>query len=209
MRAARAENPVPVSWTTYLRRQPIDPARSAVIGDRGSDLALAANLKIRGLTVCRDGAPDQTWPSVLEALTARHATVVRQTKETRIDVRVNLDREIRPASSRGSASSITCSSSSPSMVALQLELMANGDLQVDEHHTVEDSALALGDALRQALRDKRGIARYGFVLPMDEAQVASRARPVRSTVLPVRGPLSPRHCRRLYRPSSSRISSDP
>jgi imidazoleglycerol-phosphate dehydratase / histidinol-phosphatase len=156
----------------YLRRHPFDPVCSAVIGDRGSDRALAANLGIRGFTVCRHGAPDQTWPSMLEALTARHATVVRQTKETRIDVRVNLDRDNPAQVFTGIGFFDHMLEQLSKHGGFALELTANGDLRVDEHHTVEDSALALGEALRQALRDKLGIARYGFVLPMDEAQAA-------------------------------------
>jgi imidazoleglycerol-phosphate dehydratase/histidinol-phosphatase len=156
----------------YLRQRPIDPERSAVIGDRASDLALANNLEIRGFTVCRDGASDHTWPSVFEALTARHATVIRKTTETRIDVRVNLDRESAPKVFTGIGFFDHMLEQLSKHGGFSLELTANGDLRVDEHHTVEDSGLALGEALRRALREKSGIARYGFVLPMDEAEVA-------------------------------------
>jgi imidazoleglycerol-phosphate dehydratase/histidinol-phosphatase len=156
----------------YLRQRPIDPERSAVIGDRVSDLALAANLNIRGFTVCRQGAPEQSWPSVLEALTARRAKVVRKTKETRIEVCVNLDKEIPLKVTTGIGFFNHMLEQLARHGGFALELRAEGDLGVDEHHTVEDSALTLGEALRQALGDKAGIARYGFVLPMDEAQVS-------------------------------------
>lgn len=155
---------------TYLSERPIDLATSAVIGDRVTDLALAANLKIRGFTVSRLGAPDHTWPNVVQALTARHAAVVCQTKETRIDVRVNLDREGPLKVSTGIGFFDHMLEQLAKHGGFALELSSNGDLQVDEHHTVEDTALTLGEALRQALGDKLGINRYGFLLPMDEAE---------------------------------------
>ncbi|MBS0396282.1 MAG: histidinol-phosphatase, partial [Proteobacteria bacterium] len=79
----------------YLAAAPMDPARSAVIGDRATDLELAANLGIAGLAIARDGGPARAWPALAAALTARHreATVERATRETRIHVRVDLDAE--------------------------------------------------------------------------------------------------------------------
>jgi imidazoleglycerol-phosphate dehydratase / histidinol-phosphatase len=151
---------------SYLRDHPIDPKTSA------SDLELARNLNIRGFTVSRDGAPDQTWPVIVQALTARHGALVRETKETRIDVRVNLDREAPLKVSTGIGFFDHMLEQLSKHGGFALELTANGDLRVDEHHTVEDSALALGEALRQALGDKKGITRFGFVLPMDDAKAA-------------------------------------
>jgi imidazoleglycerol-phosphate dehydratase/histidinol-phosphatase len=155
----------------YLEAHPIDRNLSAVIGDRATDLDLAQNLGIRGLTVSSCGAPEQTWPAVAQALTSRHAAILRQTKETRIDARVRLDSEAAPQVSTGIGFFDHMLAQLAQHGGFELRLEASGDLHVDEHHTVEDCALVLGEALRQALGEKRGLARYGFVLPMDEAQV--------------------------------------
>jgi imidazoleglycerol-phosphate dehydratase/histidinol-phosphatase len=154
----------------YLRESAIDRASSAVIGDRDTDLQLASNLGIRGVRVRRDGTSEETWPAVVQTLTARRATVERRTKETSIDVKVNLDATapIRVATGIGFFDHMLEQLAKHGGFALQLS--CQGDLHIDEHHTVEDCALALGEALRRALGSKVGIARYGFLLPMDEAQ---------------------------------------
>jgi len=154
----------------YLRAHPLDTKASAVIGDRAADLELAANLGVRGFKVCRQGSSDQTWPGIVQALTARDASLIRATKETRIEVRVNLDRESPLRVSTGIGFFDHMLEQLAKHGGFALEHTAAGDLHVDEHHTVEDSALALGDALRQALGEKAGIGRFGFVLPMDEAE---------------------------------------
>lgn len=154
----------------YLKVNAIDHERSAVIGDRDTDLELAANLGVRGFRVQRAGAPSETWSHVLEALLARRAALTCETNETAISVRVNLD-EAEPISVvTGIAFFDHMLTALAKHAGISLELECKGDLNVDEHHTVEDCALALGKALRQALGTKRGIARYGFVLPMDESQ---------------------------------------
>lgn len=155
----------------YLQEHALDLARSAVIGDRESDLELAANLKLRGFTVRRRGTPEETWPAVLQSLIARRAEVVRETRETRIAVRVDLDAEQPPRVATGIGFFDHMLEQLGSHAGIALELTATGDLHIDEHHTVEDAALALGDAIRQGLGRKEGIARYGFLLPMDEAEV--------------------------------------
>jgi imidazoleglycerol-phosphate dehydratase/histidinol-phosphatase len=155
---------------SFLQDHPIDPEASAVIGDRATDLELARNLGIRGLTVSRHGAPDHTWAHIAQTLTRRHAAVLRQTKETRIEARVKLDSETTPEVSTGIGFFDHMLAQLAQHGGFELQLAAAGDLHVDEHHTVEDCALVLGEALRSALGDKRGIGRYGFVLPMDEAQ---------------------------------------
>jgi imidazoleglycerol-phosphate dehydratase/histidinol-phosphatase len=154
----------------YLREHAIDRQASAVIGDRETDLKLAANLGVRGLPVRRTGSAAETWPALVQALIAREARVVRETRETRIEVRVNLDAE-------GPLEMVTGIGFFDHMLeqlarhgGFALTLNCRGDLAVDEHHTVEDCALTLGEALRRALGGKVGIARYGFLLPMDEAE---------------------------------------
>ncbi len=155
----------------YLRAGGVDLAASAVVGDRDTDLQFAANLGLRGVRVRRDGAPHETWPAVVAELTARRAQVTRRTRETNIEVRVDLDSTaaLRIASGIGFFDHMLEQLAAHGGFAL--ELTCQGDLDIDEHHTVEDCALALGEALRRALGEKVGIARYGFVLPMDEAQV--------------------------------------
>ncbi len=156
----------------YAATHPYDPARSAVIGDRATDLELAAKLGIAGLRVLRDGGADYGWPAIAECLTTRHRTaqVTRRTKETAIEVAVDLDAEgpTRIATGIGFFDHMLEQVARHGGFALQLQ--CTGDLHVDEHHTVEDCALALGQALREALGDKKGIARYGFLLAMDEAE---------------------------------------
>jgi imidazoleglycerol-phosphate dehydratase / histidinol-phosphatase len=154
----------------YLKDHRIDLERSAVIGDRQTDLELAKHLKVRGFTVSRTGAPGRTWPYVVQALTARHASLVRKTQETHVDVRVNLDREDPGCISTGIGFFDHMLAQLANHGGFALELQTLGDLHIDEHHTVEDSALALGKCLRQALGDCRGLARYGFLLPMDESE---------------------------------------
>ena len=154
----------------YLGRREIDRSASAVVGDRDTDLALAANLALRGVPVSRHGTPEETWPSAVQALLARRAEVVRRTKETSIEVRVNLDAQGPIAASTGIGFFNHMLEQLAQHGGFALELKCEGDLKVDEHHTVEDSALALGEALRRALGAKLGIARYGFLLPMDESE---------------------------------------
>jgi len=154
----------------YVAAQELDLLKSAVIGDRASDLQFAANLKVRGLTVRRDGPPEATWPHVLQGLLARRAEVARETNETRVAVRVNLDAPAPLSITTGIGFFDHMLAQLAKHGGFSLELGCRGDLEVDEHHTVEDCALALGDALRRALGGKAGIARYGFVLPMDEAK---------------------------------------
>jgi imidazoleglycerol-phosphate dehydratase / histidinol-phosphatase len=155
----------------FLARHSVDFARSAAIGDRDTDLEFARNLGVRGLRVRKDGPPEESWPAVANELLARRATVERRTKETDIRVQVNLDAELPIVVSTGIGFFDHMLEQLARHGGFALRLECTGDLHIDEHHTVEDCALALGEALRKALGDKRGIGRYGFLLPMDEARV--------------------------------------
>jgi imidazoleglycerol-phosphate dehydratase/histidinol-phosphatase len=154
----------------FLQRVPADLSASAVVGDRQTDLEFARNIGVRGLKVARSGAPGETWPAVIAELLSRRSRVERATKETRIAIDVDLDAEgpIRVQTGHGFFNHMLEQLAKHGGFSLQLS--CQGDLEVDEHHTVEDTALALGAALRQALGDKRGIGRYGFLLAMDEAE---------------------------------------
>jgi imidazoleglycerol-phosphate dehydratase/histidinol-phosphatase len=155
--------------TEFLAGREIDRRNSYVIGDRQTDLDLAANLGLVGIRIHGEGG--ESWPSIAARLCRpeRVARVTRRTRETDISVSVNLDRETPVAISTGIGFFDHMLEQVARHGGFSLELTCTGDLQVDEHHTVEDCALALGQALREALGDKRGIGRYGFVLPMDEA----------------------------------------
>ena len=152
----------------------VDRDTSVMIGDRDTDLEFARNLNIRGLRVRRSGTEEETWPAIVRNLTARRASVQRKTKETSIDVSVDLDATAPISISTGIGFFDHMLEQLAKHGGFSMQLACKGDLHVDEHHTVEDSALALGETLRKALGSKAGIARYGFLLPMDEsrAQVA-------------------------------------
>lgn len=151
----------------YLADDSWSRAASAMVGDRDTDMQFAANLGVRGFRVGPDGAG---WMQVAHQLcdAPRIGEVERNTRETRIRVRIDLDEATDPKIRTGIGYFDHMLEQIGKHGGFALELTCEGDLHVDEHHTVEDSALALGQALRQALGDKRGIARYGFTLPMDE-----------------------------------------
>lgn len=147
-------------------------AASAMAGDRESDLQFAANIGVRGFRVGPQGV---SWSELAHQLldAPRTASVVRNTKETRIAVSVNLDQPAEPKIHTGLGFFDHMLEQIGKHGGFALELRCDGDTHIDEHHTIEDSALALGQALKQALGDKRGIGRYGFTLPMDEAQASA------------------------------------
>lgn len=150
---------------------PIDTAHSYVIGDRDVDMELARKLRIECIRVHSDRAPGETWPEIARRLTTslRTAKIARKTKETDIQVEVRLDEETPIHVSTGIGFFDHMLEQVAKHGGFSLQLTCAGDLHIDEHHTVEDCALALGQALKTALGDKRGIHRYGFLLPMDEA----------------------------------------
>ncbi len=156
----------------FLAGNDVDRSRSTVIGDRDTDLELAANLGLRGFKVAADGSAGQSWSEIAHLLLddPRRAGIERRTRETSIQVHVDLDKESDADVSTGIGFFDHMLEQLGKHGGFALQVRCDGDLEVDEHHTVEDVALALGEALRQALGNKLGIHRYGFVLPMDEAQ---------------------------------------
>jgi len=164
--------PKPGLLTGYVLERAIDRDASAVVGDRDTDLELAANLRLRGFTVRRQGVEEQTWPQVVRTLLSRRAETLRETKETQVFVRVNLDQPLPVWIDTGIGFFDHMLAQLATHGGFALGLSCQGDLEVDEHHTVEDCALALGEALRKALGFKKGIGRYGFQLPMDESHAA-------------------------------------
>jgi imidazoleglycerol-phosphate dehydratase/histidinol-phosphatase len=154
----------------FMRDGAVDLASSAVIGDRDTDLEFATNLGVRGIRVRAQGTTEETWPQIVRTLTARRARVERRTKETNIEVSVDLDATAPIQITTGIGFFDHMLEQLAKHGGFAMQLTCKGDLQIDEHHTVEDCGLALGEALRRALGSKVGIARYGFLLPMDEAQ---------------------------------------
>jgi imidazoleglycerol-phosphate dehydratase/histidinol-phosphatase len=152
----------------YLRRGDLDFASSAVIGDRDTDLEFARNLGVAGFKL---GAEGLGWAEIAHRLAdrPRRATLERATRETRIQVELDLDRDAPAEIRTGIGFFDHMLEQLGRHGGFWLRLRCAGDLGIDEHHTVEDCALALGAALRDALGDKRGLARYGFSLPMDDA----------------------------------------
>jgi imidazoleglycerol-phosphate dehydratase/histidinol-phosphatase len=158
--------------TRFLAATSIDMADSAVIGDRDTDLQLAANLGVRGFLVGGGKGSSMRWPDIARELLSRgrRAEIHRKTRETDISVQVDLD-SIEPVQiDTGIGFYDHMLEQIARHGGFSLKLSCSGDLQIDEHHTVEDTAICLGNALRQALGDKRGIERYGFLLPMDESE---------------------------------------
>lgn len=170
----RCRKPLPGLLGNFLQQVPIDRELSVVIGDRDADLELAANIGIRGLRIADENSANggQTWAKLAHELANRPrlGNISRNTKETQIEIAIDLDTEtpIEVATGIGFFDHMLEQIAKHGGFAMRLS--CTGDLDVDEHHTVEDVALAFGQAFREALGDKRGIGRYGFTLPMDEAQ---------------------------------------
>lgn len=169
-----------------------DLAGSYVIGDRDSDEQLARNLGTGFIRIAGGGLPEndadpvsdeehealqrkramESWEKAVETvrLGSRSATVCRKTSETDIEVRVDLDGHGSSQIDSGLKFFDHMLQQLVHHGGISLVLKCKGDIEVDEHHSIEDCGIALGEALCRALGDKRGIARYGFALPMDECR---------------------------------------
>jgi len=171
--------------TTYLTGN-YDLENSFVIGDRLTDMELAENLKAKGILITADqrlnyknetqALKTDSWKAVYEflKLSERTASIERNTNETKIKIDVNLDGTGKGTIATGIAFFDHMLDQIARHGQMDLNIQVQGDLEVDEHHTIEDTAIALGEVFNKALANKLGIERYGFCLPMDDclAQVA-------------------------------------
>ncbi|WP_309614368.1 bifunctional histidinol-phosphatase/imidazoleglycerol-phosphate dehydratase HisB [Flavobacterium sp.] len=158
-----------------------DLKNSFVIGDRISDLQLAENLGCQSIFISSDKNKKATltttsWNKIYQFLSqqARQATVIRNTNETKITIDLNLDGNGKSTIQTGLGFFDHMLEQIAKHGNMDLKIEVKGDLYVDEHHTIEDVGIALGEVFAKALGSKKGIERYGFVLPMDDclAQVA-------------------------------------
>lgn len=189
---ASTRKPGTAMLTEYIDNPKFDLAGSFVIGDRITDMQLAKNLGCKGIFLIsddrtREQAMQEVEESALEDVVAlvamnwveivpflfageRTARCQRVTKETAIDVAINLDGQGKSLISTGLHFFDHMLEQIAKHGGVTLNVAVKGDLEVDEHHTIEDTAIALGTCLKEALGDKRGIERYGYSLPMDDSQ---------------------------------------
>lgn len=182
--------------TKYLNNPNYDITNSFVIGDRVTDMQLAKNLGCKGFWLNNDPSLGATeikdtiadlkngtivletpeWKDIYNylKLPQRSVTHQRNTNETKISIALNLDGTGKASISTGLAFFDHMLDQIARHGSIDLDIQCKGDLHIDEHHTIEDTGIALGEAMVKALGDKRGIERYGFLLPMDDclAQVA-------------------------------------
>jgi imidazoleglycerol-phosphate dehydratase / histidinol-phosphatase len=170
-----------------LKDKGVDWQRSVMVGDRETDREFGTNLGIRtyllpssaGTGVDPQAAPAEavttTWDQIAHELAERPRTahVERNTAETQIVVDVDLDRSGGADAQTGIGFFDHMLDQLAKHGGFSMTVRCDGDLHIDDHHTIEDVALAVGEAIRAALGDKRGIGRYGFTLPMDEAQATA------------------------------------
>ena len=169
--------------TRYINNEDYDLAGSFVIGDRATDVELANNLGCKAILLQDDKEclkeknledicvlATTNWDRIAEFLFAgeRTAEVQRTTKETDIRIRLNLDGNGTCHINTGLGFFDHMLEQIGKHGGIDLDITVKGDLEVDEHHTIEDTAIALGECIYQALGSKRGIERYGFCLPMDD-----------------------------------------
>ncbi len=154
-----------------------DLANSFVIGDRMSDVQLAKNLGCKAILLSQEDIKDvdialvaKDWDQIAAFLFAgeRRAEVRRTTKETDIDIKIDLDGTGHTEISTGLGFFDHMLEQIGKHSGMDLTIKVKGDLNVDEHHTIEDTGIALGECIAKALGNKRGIGRYGFCLPMDD-----------------------------------------
>lgn len=165
--------------TKYLASKIIDLENSYTIGDRETDVKLAENLGCKAIRYAslndeRAALTSTNWQDITYFLTQKQARLVnieRNTNETKINLSLNLDGSGKHQINTGLKFYDHMLDQLAKHSGVDLTLTVKGDLEIDEHHTIEDTAIALGKAFKQALGDKRGIERYGFLLPMDEALV--------------------------------------
>ena len=160
--------PKPGLLTRYLAHTSVDVERSAVIGDRDTDQELAKNLGLNAIRIDQNNP----WPRIADSLcgAGRRATARRTTKETDVEVAVDLDSSGPTDIGTGIGFFDHMLDQVARHAGIALRVRCRGDLHVDEHHSVEDTAIVMGEALREALGNKRGIERFGFQLPMDESE---------------------------------------
>lgn len=183
---ALTRKPGTAMLTRYLSSD-YDLANSYVIGDRPTDVQLAKNLGATAIYLNNSNFPLDSksdpmiikvdgWSDICDILCSPKRIVShrRQTKETDISIELNLDGTGRSEISTGIAFFDHMLEQIARHGMIDLKIVAKGDLEIDEHHTIEDVGITLGEAFSLALSDKRGIERYGFCLPMDDclAQVA-------------------------------------
>lgn len=158
-----------------------DLKNSYVIGDRKTDMELAQNLGCKGIFISEDihenaSLTTKSWEDIYNFLKKipRTATVIRKTNETNIQIDINLDGSGKSNISTGLGFFDHMLEQLSKHGNIDLNVSVDGDLEIDEHHTIEDVAITLGEAFTKALGAKRGIERYGFLLPMDDclSQVA-------------------------------------
>ncbi|MCH5311326.1 MAG: bifunctional histidinol-phosphatase/imidazoleglycerol-phosphate dehydratase HisB [Prevotella sp.] len=151
----------------YMDDEGYDIANSYVIGDRETDAQFARNIGCKSLIIGQNGTD---WDKIAETLFAgeRHAETRRTTKETDIKIALNIDGSGKADIATGLGFFDHMLEQIAKHGMMDLRIRVKGDLHVDEHHTIEDTALALGECLRKALGDKRGTERYGYCLPMDD-----------------------------------------
>ncbi len=154
--------------TQYIGNPDYDIAGSYVIGDRDTDQQLAENIGCKALILGRDG---MTWDKIAEILFAgeRLAEITRTTKETDITVKMNLDGTGKCDIQTGIGFFDHMLEQIGRHGMMDIYVRCNGDLHVDEHHTIEDTGIVIGECILKALGNKRGIERYGYSLPMDDS----------------------------------------